>query len=323
MKRILLMALLGVAACGELSNDDLVFLRGVPEKEELRIDVEQGVANALVGAPSEFYELLVTSAEDTNQGVANILDFVDSIGAGYPATTREPNLRVWGPVRNIDGDGNTIRFEVRREGETFRYCLHVARDSEVTGEPTCDDVPGGFGMVAVLYGEYRPRTVGGGARQSDGVTTLDHEGAFLRGIGFSRGKLSFTHAYSEEGDTKSIALTAEVPQIGLQPAVRAAYSYDRDVDGRVLFSLDTPGDFIDTTRIPEDLQIDACWREGGSGRANVVVSGGDLLGFSPATALECWDASVARTYASFEFPDFPAFNVNEGDVAACPPATCD
>ncbi|HSI03524.1 MAG: hypothetical protein ACAI38_22355 [Myxococcota bacterium] len=323
MKRIsmALVALLG--ACGELSNDDLVFLRGVPQKEELSLDVEEAVENGLVGAPAEFYAFLIAASEETNNDVANLLDFVDSIGKGYPPTTREHNLRVWGPVRNVDGSGTTVRFEVRREGDTFRYCLHTARDSEVTGEPTCDDIPGGFGMVAILYGEYRPRTVGGGARESDGVATLDMESAFQRGLGFSRGKLVVTHAYAEDGDTKQLTITADAPQIGLQPAVHAAYSYDRDVDGRVQFSLEAPGDFIETTRIPEDMQIDACWREGSPGRANVVISGGDLLGFSPATAVECWDGGIARTYASFELPDFPIYNSNEGNIAACPPPNCE
>ena len=324
MKRILLMVFMAATgACGELSNDDLVFLRGVPQKEELRLDVEETAANQLVGAPSEFYAFLIAVSEETNNDVANLLDFVDSIGKGYPPTTREHNLRVWGPVRNVDGSGSTIRFEVRREGATFRYCLHTGRDNEVTGEPTCDDIPGAFGMVAILYGEYRPRTVDGGARESDGVATLDLESAFQRGLGLSRGKLVMTHEYAETGEAKKLSVTADAPQIGLQPAIHAAYSYDRDVDGRVQFSLDTPGDFIDATRIPEDLQIDACWREGAPGRANVIISGGDLLGYSPATAVECWDAGIARTFASFTFPDFPIYNVNEGNIAACPTPTCD
>ena len=324
MKRILLMALMVAAgACGELSNDDLVFLRGVPQKEELSIDVEGAPANALVGAPSEFYAFLVAASEETNSSVTNLLDFVDSIGKGFPPTTREHNLRVWGPVRDLDGSGTTIRFEVRREDATFRYCLHAGRDSEVTGEPSCDDIPGAFGMWAILYGEYRPRTVDGGARESDGISTLDMESAFQRGLGFSRGKLVITHEYAEDGDAKKLSVTVDVPQIGLQPVVHAAYSYDRDVDGRVLFSLDTPGDFIETTRIPEQAQIDACWREGSPGRANVVISGGDLTGFQPATVVECWDAATARTYASFNIPDFPVFNVTEGEIAACPTPTCD
>ncbi len=324
MKRILLTVLMAaVGACGELSNDDLIFLRGVPQKAELSLDVEETPANALVGDPSEFYVFLIQVSEETNADVANLLDFVDSIGKGYPPTTREHNLRVWGPVRNIDGSGTTIRFEVRREAETFRYCLHAGRDSEVTGEPSCDDIPGAFGMTAILHGEYRPRTVEGGARESDGIATLDMESAFQSGLGFSRGKLVITHEYAEDGDAKTLSVTADAPQIGLQPAVHVAYAYDRDVDGRVQFSLDTPGDFIDATPIPENLQIDACWREGRPGRANVIISGGDLLGYSPATAVECWDANIARTYASFNIPDLPIYNVQEGNIAACPAPNCE
>ncbi len=328
MKRIWLMALLAAAgsACGELSNDDLVFLRGVPSKEELSIDVAPAAGNpnalmADVGEPSQFYADAFAASEDTNGKVAAILDFVDSIGKGYPPTTREKNRRVWGPFN--DRDRRTIRFEVRREGTSFRYCLHVGREEDVTGEPTCDDIPGAFGMNAILYGTYSPRFAGAGASQSDGDVTFDFEAAFQRAFGEDRGKLVITHAYADDGATKNITISADRPQIGLQPAAHVAYTYARDVDGRVLFSLDLPGDFIDATPIPEQLQIDACWREGGIGRADVVISGGDLTGRSPATAVECWGTTHLRTYASFTIPDFPLYDLSEGDITACPTPTCE
>lgn len=324
MKRILLMALLGTAACGELSNDDLVFLRGVPSKQELRLDVAasgtEGALMADVGQDAEFYADAYAISEETNASVASILDFVDSIGDDTPPTTRERDRRVWGPF--ADGQGRTIRFEVRREGTSFRYCLHVGSTDQVTGEPTCDDIPGAFGMNAILYGTYTPRFAGAGVAQSNGEVTFDFEAAIRRPFGDERGKLVITHAYSDDGAAKDITLSAERPQLGLEPAVNVDYSYARDVDGRVLFALALPAQFFGTP-IRENLAIDACWREGGAGRADVVISGGDLTGRNPALAVECWGATHKRTYASYTSPDYPNFDLSEGDITACPPVSCD
>jgi hypothetical protein len=279
-------------------------------------------ANALVGAPSEYYSVMAASADQTNATVEQILAFVDSIGKGYPPTKREHNVRVWGPIPNVDGNHYTIRYEVRRDGGTFTYCLFAGRDSDVTGEPTCDDVPSAFGMTALLFGTYSPTTVGGGARRSDGELTLDMEDAFQHGIGTDRGRLHVVHQYDGDSEAKNIAIAADKPAIDVTPAAHFDYAYARDTDGRVIMGFAGPGDVIKDTPALEHLDVRSCWRDGVTGRADVTVSEGDLALLS-AVVVECWDNLYLRTFASFDIPGKPLSSASEGNPALCPTATCE
>ncbi len=72
----------------------------------------------------------------------------------------------------------------------------------------------------------------------------------------------------------------------------------------------------------ELIDVSSCWRDGVKGRADVTVSGGDLVLLS-AVAVECWDNAYLRTFASFDVPGQPLWSAFEGDIALCPSPTCD
>src|SRR5262245_44869811 len=99
--RSFLPLLLAVAACGNFSNEDLLFLAGVPRPHEVEMEVEAvggEAGQALVGAPAELYGVAHNAAQELNGGVAGILALVGQLGAGYPPTERAEDSRVWGPV---------------------------------------------------------------------------------------------------------------------------------------------------------------------------------------------------------------------------------
>jgi hypothetical protein len=333
MKRLVALAVFSCAACGELNNDDLVFLNGTPTIEELRIDVERANPNALAAAAAEdtggigdaavYYSLLADGSEETNGQVEAILDFIDGIGRGAEPTTRTSTSRVWGPYPSFERSRFTLRYEINRVDDGFRYCLHVGRDSEVDGEPTCDDVPSGHGMTAIIYGSYRPQLAGGGVRNSDGEVTLNFEGSFRLGFGdpSDRGVLAITHAYGDSGAQKTITIDAATPaDDGTTESLQ--YAYARDAAGRISYNLAGDFDAVDTSAALEHMVIGSCWHDDGPGLANIALSEGDLASISPATIVECWNVARDRTYVSVVFPQAAILNGAAGDQALCPPANC-
>ncbi len=176
---IALAVMIASVACGQLSNEDLVFLNGVPKKEEVTVDVAAGTTNpsaltadGAVGQTAEYYGDLASQSDQNNAEVDSILQFVDSIGHGFAPTKRTADGRVWGPIGNFDQEHHTVRYEIRRDSGVFTYCLWLGNDAEINAEPTCDDVPAFDsvdqqpvgGMVAVLWGTYTPSISDAAAR---------------------------------------------------------------------------------------------------------------------------------------------------------------
>lgn len=320
--------LLLAAGCGELSNADLVFLSAVPTAQELALEVSapgQDVPAGLVGEPAEFYLAVYQVATDLNAAVGDILVFVDSLGRGHPPTRRTDDARVWGPVRNLDGKGITLRLEIRRTARedgaiVFQHCLHMGRDAEVTGEePSCNDRERG-GLRLILGGSYQPSLPGGGARSGMGGVLLDFEASYELGVGKreDRGVLDITYDFTDGGAVaKLVQLVVVAPPRDELPAHEALYSYDRDEAGNVDFFLRFPHQAENTGAAIETMTITSCWQEGGAGRADVTVEGGDVAGPEPVSASECWDDQLLETYLEYTAPPNPAQSV--GDVGLCPP----
>jgi hypothetical protein len=102
--------------------------------------------------------------------------------------------------------------------------------------------------------------------------------------------------------------------------IPAAYDYARSDDGRVGFYLSFPENTDASTLLREVFAIDACWREGGLGRAELTAVGGDLDVASPYVGTECWDGAQQRTY--FRGAVGSVVWGEEGDAVACPPVEC-
>lgn len=67
--------------------------------------------------------------------------------------------------------------------------------------------------------------------------------------------------------------------------------------------------------LSEITGVQIAFIEGGAGRAEANVSGGDL-GTDEVDAIECWDDSAMRTYLSFALP---AGSFELGEVTDCGP----
>ncbi|MBN1959889.1 MAG: hypothetical protein JW841_02995 [Deltaproteobacteria bacterium] len=319
-------------ACGVLSNLDLVFLAAVPKSKDVKVDVPMAntnQANALIGAPADAYKQASENADNINPGVASVLDFVDSFARSYPPTKRTNNSRIWGPIKNIDNKGITVRFKINRSEQAdgtmrYTYCLHAGRDEEVTDEqPTCEQTFAG-GMYAILYGSYVPTPGSTSARTGVGDFVLDLETSYTIGLGdpADRGVLNISYNIDDSLDTKTIDLEVNKPAIDDHVAIEATYHYDRNENGRVAMYINVKDDFEKTTSAIENLILDTCWYKDGIGRGETTFIGGDFTALGPITAIECWNVAHMRTFYQIELAQWPAGNSQEGDASYCPEIDC-
>ncbi|MBI5507140.1 MAG: hypothetical protein HY903_00175 [Deltaproteobacteria bacterium] len=327
-----------LCACGNLSNEDLLFIAAVPKKAEVELKVAAGGSQTraaltsadAVGDDAELYKTAAKIATDVNAGVGAILDLVDSLGKGHPPTRRTDNARIWGPVSNVDGKGTTFRLEIRRDAleggaPRFVFCFAVARDAEVKGDaPTCL-TPDENGFHTFLSGHYDPQGEQGGARSGSGSITLNFEAAWAAGIGKpeDRGVLTLVYDFSQGGESKQIHVDVSKPAtLGTLPGA-LGYDYGRDADAHVDFMF-TVENYLDPNKPgtpPQTFTIDAAWQEGVAGRADAVGRGGDLQPDQYAVYVECWDGAAKRTYlwgAVYKGTLQQAITVNEGSAASCP-----
>lgn len=338
----LVAALLMAAGCGNLSNEDLLFLAAVPSASEVALDVappEQSTAlrQALVGQPASLYAHAATSAADINQGVENILALVDNLGRGYAPTERTNDTRIWGPVSDVDGKGLTLRLEIRRTarpddetGPRYEFCVQMGRDEEVTGVANhCGEGDTG-GLYEVLGGHYDPIAAQGSARNGSGDLRLDFArlnalGAATDGAG---GVFLLDYHFLQDGADKQIAITWEDPPFASElPLGDLSYIYARTPAGAVSFDFALQADIVGGgfsnpfSDALETLRVSARWIEEGAGRGDVTISGGDVPSGSAAIWTECWNDAQLRTFASFQAAFDPTQDTQEGDAASCPPST--
>ncbi len=333
MKHVTLLLALGLAACGNLSNDDLLFLAGLPRAEELELDVDDeaaagalSVSQALVGDASEYYAGAANAAHGINGMVDGLLGFVENLGRGHEPTRRSDDARIWGPI-HLDDKDTDVRLEIRRDerggGPRYTYCLH-AGDRDGSGEPACGDAFAA-GMYRVLWGTYEPRAVNEGVRSGTGEVHLDLDASQRAGSadGDEHGRLDLTYDFSRGGEEKQIHLEiAVVPAVG-QVGQHAVYEYGKR-DGRVDFYLE----FLENkvgggwgglgSTVLETVILDAFWYENGPGRGDAAILGGDVGPDESVTATECWNAAHQRRYFRFDWVPYPERSKLEGDAAECP-----
>ncbi|MEZ4271533.1 MAG: hypothetical protein R3C68_08910 [Myxococcota bacterium] len=331
-----LMLLILVGGCGQLSNEDLVFLAAVPNAKEIELIVEEPLqemnAQALIGEPAQYYIHARDAAHFLNTAVAELLTFVEALGQGYPPTQRTDSSRIWGPVQNVDNTGLTLRLEIRRNesvqdsSATFTYCLHLGSDVAFSKGPiTCEDTLVA-GLQRILWGTYEPRGASEGARSGMGNMNFDFDAlrALGGGEGDEQGLFAINYDFTAGGESKHIQINWRTTPTAGEPLV-VSYDYSRNLEGKVLFYWQLTLDVLTEEELGEPfsdalelLTINAQWIEGQDGSADVLVEGGDLGPSATAQIRECWDNRQLQTYARYEvsFPEPQVFTI--GDAERCP-----
>jgi hypothetical protein len=326
MKRSLVILALSVAACGDLSNDDLLFLAAVPSRDEVALEVvgDAGTAGALTAdqsdVPTVYRPEAVAEAEWINATAGRLLDFVATLGYGSAPSERSENRRVWGPMRNVGGEGLTVRLQIERQwldvAPRYTFCLHMGPDGAPSGDTSCADGRAA-GLYRVMSGTYQP-IAGGDTRSGTGTILIDFDASEAVGASATgqSGLFTLEYDFTAGGEAKRLhVLWSASSGLGTAPDP-LDYSYERDATG-VHFTFQWYDDVIDGTRV-ERQTVDVCWTPTGAGRARVQIRGGDVPRSNAASANECWDASQVSTwYRLWVAVDSPQ-NVEEGNAGSCP-----
>jgi hypothetical protein len=291
-----------LAACGNYSNEDLLYMNAVPTSTQLAV-VLPAAAPAVTQA-----EL----AQSTHGGIATVntlldkvLGLIDTIRSNEP-TTRAPNVRIWGPFADTNNPGWQWKLEIDRQsdGTTFNY--HVDLASEAAPDSWTEFLVGTFDGA-------------GGVKQGNGGVTAKFADVATAGFPLDAdtaqyATLSLTYQnYDTEGSPVSAVLSVVRTAPDKNGITNASFGYEILTDGSGQITFQAAGNIVGGTTT-ETVTIHAQWLASGAGMATLTITAGTDLG---ATQTECWDTSFEAVYN--DKPWSTAEDVNLGQMAAfCP-----
>lgn len=328
--------LLTTSACGNYSNEDLLFFAALPRAEDVSLKVPGADYGQQSQSLSSSSQPLVACADDDlrclagristgiNAGVLAILDMIDHMALDYPPSHREPGLRLWGPVY-LPEQNLSIRFEMRRiddaAGMHYLYCLHALRGEanlDLAGEIGCDVEDDPSGLKRIIRGEYFPGSEAqtGSVSQGKGELIVDLNRSREAGLGKidDQGRLRIVYQNDAEGLHIDLHIREVTDSQTLLPS-EADYSYLRRADGSGTFHFVVQAEFIDAFILSrlETLEIQAAWTACEAGQAQAQITGGDLESGQQIDAAQCWDCSGLTNY----YHDSDQQHPDEGEAASC------
>jgi len=262
---------------------------------------------------STFYLWTAEVTEDVNWMTGTVLYWVDTITTQYPPgyVNAEQNEAVWGPWDDGPLDPTETQLRVHHDLETDGYTWGFEQWPKDAG---FEDA------TAVIDGEVDP-----------GATRDVSTGRFV--VDFT----SINTLDPTEGTTGEFAVEYDIGLEGVSGTAMftdfgpthfdAAYRYDQSFGGQgsMDLMLDADLDPATGTGLDEQLIMHSRWMPDGSGRADVLVSGGDL-GDAVGYATECWSSGFELVYAqeahtgfedgdadlcAFELPEYPDEDTEE------------
>ncbi len=287
-----------LGACGNYSNEDLLFMSAAPTSTQLAV--------VFPTAPPTVTQAQL--AQDTHNGVSNVdamlddvLGLVDAIRSNEPSG-RTDNSRTWGPFPDTHHPGWQWQMIVTREadGTTFDYQLNVAN----VGTPNTwiEFLTGTFDASQGVE-QGNGRVMANFTNLSNVNFPIDANAQRLETLA-----ISFQN-FRQTGSPVSVTLTlTQMPDANGITSATFSYVILADKSGQMTFTLVgniVPGPSVET------VTIGAGWLSTGAGEATLTIVAGDDAGLSQT---ECWDTSFEATYNSEPWSTAD----NLGDPSSCP-----
>jgi hypothetical protein len=291
-----------LTACGNYSNEDLLFMSAVPTSTQLAV---------VLPAPLPAV-MQAELAQNTHGGIATVnklldevLGLIDTIRS-YEPTTRKADLRIWGPFADSSKPGWQWELTITRQvnGTTFDYQLDVANQAT-------PDV-----WVEFLTGTF---DAAGGVKQGYGGVTANflqvaNAGFPLDSDSMQYQTLSLTY---QNYDTPGSPVSAKLSVVRTAPdkngITMGSFSYEILTDGSGEITFQAAGNIVGGTTT-ETVTIHSQWLASGAGMGTLTITAGADVG---ATQTECWDATFGATYN--DKPWSTTEDVNLGQMSAfCP-----
>lgn len=303
-KRLFLVAGLAsaLAACGNYSNEDLIFMSAVPTSSQLAVVLPAPQPTVTEAELSKSTHGGIATVNALLNGVLGVIDTVRS----YEPTSRSANERVWGPAPDSNKPGWQWELKIDRQadGTTFDYHLFVA-----TQAPPAT-------WVEFISGTYDGA---GGAKQGSGAFTAHFADVVaaaypVDGDAAQYQTLSLTYQnYDTEGSPVSAVLSVVRMKPDANGIMTASFGYEILTDGSGEITFQAAGNIVGGTTT-ETVTIHAQWLPSGAGMATCTITAGADIG---ATQTECWDSTFEATYN--DKPWSATEDVNPGQMAAfCP-----
>ena len=291
-----------IASCGNYSNEDLLYMSGVPSRSQLAV-VLPAAATTVTQA-----EL----AQDTHNGISNVnamldevLGLVDTIRS-YEPTSRSSDSRTWGPFDDSNHAGWRWKLVVTRVDTTsFKYELDV------------QNTAAGSSPVSFLTGTF---DLAGGVKQGNGGVTAHFADVATAGFPVDPSTaeydtLSLTYQnFDTPGSPVSVVLTLVRTVPDKNGIMTGSFSYEILNDGSGQLTFLAAGNIVGGTGT-EMVTIHAQWLASGAGMATQTIEAGAAdIGL---TQTECWDATFEATYN--DKPWSTTEDVNPGEMSVfCP-----
>jgi hypothetical protein len=296
-----------LGACGNLSNEDLLFLSGRPTRDDVEVappgtttDGSSNTTQQALGLVCDDGDLRCHAqniAQLLNGLTFALLDLADAITNEEP-TVRSPGYRRWGPFTTGDGVLATFVFQMTRDGDELVFCLHgVSGEDPRSGDadarvPSCADDGGTadeplqrlwFGNVTKSQDSSLRNSSGTMTLYGDAVATINRERSLGRVLDF---------AFSSQDDRSNVRI-AVVDGLFDDTDERAPsqYEYSKEADGAGTFAFVTQRNIVQDglRRRAESLSLRAAWDSTQAGRGDAEVFGGDLN--EPVSWAQCWSAA--------------------------------
>ena len=290
-----------VGACGNYSNDDLLFMSAVPSRTQLAVVLPQ-TSNPNAADLAQDTEGAIGGV---NTMLDNVLGLIDTVRS-YEPTSRSSNSRTWGPFDDGNHPGWRWQLVVTLEpdGTTFEYWLET---EDVTAASPV--------WLQFFTGTF---DASGGIKQGNGSVTVDF--ASLKSAGFpldakaaALDTLSIAYQnHDTPGSPVSVTLMITQPPDPMTGVTAATFTYEILTDGSGEIAFTLVGNIIPVPPSTR-LAINAQWLPSGAGKATEAIVSGDGAGTVPPR-IQCWDASFDQTYNSEPW----MASSNFGDPSNCP-----
>ncbi|RYZ07918.1 MAG: hypothetical protein EOO73_09460 [Myxococcales bacterium] len=241
-----------------------------------------------------------------NAVTASVLGSVWLVVHSEPSALKDGEA-TWGPYTD-SLEPVTYRFRVTRVAEAeYDYVLEGRPKASRSDEDYRSVLEGhGFGKLHEQHGEGEFTIDLSVARELDPV---GHEP--------DSGTLHIAHQLPRGLGPGSLPRTIEA-EVTPDPSVNRESYTVRSVaneDGTGSLHVVAQSDVDDSKATAlENVTVDSRWRADGAGRADVVISGGDLPADpGEVAAVECWGADFARSF----YADTVSFEPAEGEASAC------
>jgi hypothetical protein len=284
--------ILALSACTPPADD----LAALLPDDRLAID-DGGLAAAArgIGSPSDYYALTVTTTAEINAPIHDVVGLIDQITALDPSWTDHDQTALWGLWLD---DGTWLQLWVQRDDDGGHSWA-----IEIRPEESAEDA-----WVAVLAGHIE---AGSDATNSTGSFVLDLTAIDENGAGDGEtGQMAAEYEILEDGAVATVAF-GDFSEDGSIPA-DVGYHYETTRGAGGLMDVAVETDASDPANGTLELAvIRSRWDGTGAGRADALLTGGDL-GELVFTESECWSAAHLAVYYGSDFDQ-----VIDGDESAC------